>query len=105
MHPPTLELQPSHCGRRRRKRIERAEDVVFKAGARQLAGAHRSTGLRLLLAYDDLEPAFGHHYDMAKDEEVIVQIMGPGPVKTTQIENNGAASGDRSSGAGRGGRN
>ena len=51
------------------------------------------------------EPAFGHHYDMAKDEEVIVQIMGPGPVKTTQIENNGATSGDRSGGAGRGGRN
>ena len=51
------------------------------------------------------EPAFGHHYDMAKDEEVIVQIMGPGPVKTTQLENNGATSGDRSGGAGRGGRN
>ncbi len=32
------------------------------------------------------EPAFGHHYDMAKDEEVIVQIMGMGPVKTTQLE-------------------
>ena len=47
------------------------------------------------------EPAFGHHYDMAKDEEVIVQIMGPGPVKTTQIENSGAT-GDRSGGAGRG---
>ena len=31
------------------------------------------------------EPAFGHHYDMAKDEEVIVQIMGQGPVKSTQI--------------------
>src|SRR5947207_15734308 len=51
------------------------------------------------------EPAFGHHYDMAKDEEVIVQIMGPGPVKTTQLENNGAPSGDRSGGVGRGGRN
>src|SRR5207253_9693158 len=51
------------------------------------------------------EPAYGHHYDMAKDEEVIVQIIGPGPVKTTQIENNGAVSGDRSSGAGGGGRN
>lgn len=32
------------------------------------------------------EPAFGHHYDQARDEEVIVQIMGPGPVKTTQLE-------------------
>jgi quercetin dioxygenase-like cupin family protein len=32
------------------------------------------------------EPAFGHHYDQARDEEVIVQIIGPGPVKTTQIE-------------------
>ena len=31
------------------------------------------------------EPPFGHHYDMAKDEEVIVQIMGIGPVKTTSI--------------------
>ena len=31
------------------------------------------------------EPPEGHHYDMAKDEEVIVQIMGMGPVITTQI--------------------
>ena len=31
------------------------------------------------------EPAGGHHYDMAKDEEVIVQIFGMGPVSTTQI--------------------
>ena len=30
-------------------------------------------------------PAGGHHYDGAKDEEVIVQIMGMGPVTTTQI--------------------
>jgi quercetin dioxygenase-like cupin family protein len=37
------------------------------------------------------EPAFGHHYDQAKDEEVIVQIMGPGPVKSFQLENKGAA--------------
>jgi quercetin dioxygenase-like cupin family protein len=29
------------------------------------------------------EPPYGHHYDMAKDEEVIVQIMGIGPVETT----------------------
>jgi quercetin dioxygenase-like cupin family protein len=35
------------------------------------------------------EPAFGHHYDMAKDEEVIVQIMGQGPVKSTQVETTG----------------
>lgn len=48
------------------------------------------------------EPANGHHYDMAKDEEVIVQIMGMGPVKTTQIENNGAGGGNRSGGAGGG---
>ena len=27
----------------------------------------------------------GHHYDMAKDEEVIVQIMNIGPVITTSI--------------------
>lgn len=31
------------------------------------------------------EPAGGHHYDMAKDEEVVVQIMGIGPVKTEQL--------------------
>lgn len=31
------------------------------------------------------QPVNGHHYDMAKDEEVTVQIMGMGPVKTTQI--------------------
>ena len=31
------------------------------------------------------EPPNGHHYDMAKDEEVIVQIMGMGPVVTTSI--------------------
>lgn len=31
------------------------------------------------------EPPNGHHYDMAKDEEVTVQIMGIGPVRTTQI--------------------
>ena len=30
-------------------------------------------------------PANGHHYDGAKDEEVIVQIIGMGPVKTTNI--------------------
>lgn len=30
-------------------------------------------------------PAGAHHYDGAKDEEVIVQIIGVGPVKTTQI--------------------
>jgi quercetin dioxygenase-like cupin family protein len=30
-------------------------------------------------------PAGAHHYDGAKDEEVIVQIIGMGPVKTTQI--------------------
>ena len=31
------------------------------------------------------QPPGGHHYDMAKDEEVIVQIMGIGPVVTTSI--------------------
>ncbi|MFI5178717.1 MAG: cupin domain-containing protein [Vicinamibacterales bacterium] len=30
-------------------------------------------------------PAGSHHYDGAKDEEAIVQIIGMGPVKTTQI--------------------
>lgn len=34
------------------------------------------------------EPPNGHHYDMAKDEEVIVQIMGMGPVVTTSIPQN-----------------
>jgi quercetin dioxygenase-like cupin family protein len=37
------------------------------------------------------EPPNGHHYDMAKDEEVIVQIMGMGPVTTTQIPQEGDA--------------
>lgn len=32
------------------------------------------------------EPPGGHHYDMAKDEEVIVEILGMGPVTTTQLE-------------------
>jgi quercetin dioxygenase-like cupin family protein len=32
-----------------------------------------------------LHPAGGHHYDGAKDEEVIVQIIGMGPVTTTQL--------------------
>jgi hypothetical protein len=30
-------------------------------------------------------PAGGVHYDAARDEEVIVQIMGMGPVTTTQV--------------------
>lgn len=33
------------------------------------------------------QPPNGHHYDMAKDEEVTVQIMGIGPVITTSLEN------------------
>jgi quercetin dioxygenase-like cupin family protein len=31
-------------------------------------------------------PAFGHHYDMAKEEEAVVRIVGMGPVKSTNIE-------------------
>jgi hypothetical protein len=31
-------------------------------------------------------PAGLHHYDGAKDEETIVQIMGMGPVETVQTE-------------------
>lgn len=31
-------------------------------------------------------PAGGHHFDGAKDEEAVVQIMGMGPVKTTQLK-------------------
>ena len=34
------------------------------------------------------QPAYGHHYDMAKDEEVVVQIFGMGPVTTTGISEN-----------------
>ena len=33
-------------------------------------------------------PAGYRHYDEARDEEVIVQIMGTGPVKTVQCEVN-----------------
>ena len=33
-----------------------------------------------------LHPAGFHHYDGAKDEEVIVQIIGMGPVQTTNTE-------------------
>jgi hypothetical protein len=32
-----------------------------------------------------VHPAGGHHFDGARDEEVIVQIIGMGPVTTTQI--------------------
>lgn len=31
------------------------------------------------------EPANGIHYDMAKDQRVVVQIMGIGPVSTAQV--------------------
>jgi quercetin dioxygenase-like cupin family protein len=34
------------------------------------------------------QPPEGVHYDMAKDEEVTVQIMGMGPVTTTQLPRN-----------------
>jgi len=30
-------------------------------------------------------PAWGHHFDGAKDEEAIVQIMGMGPVRTISL--------------------
>ena len=33
-----------------------------------------------------LHPAKGHHYDGAKDEEVIVQIIGVGPSGTTPVD-------------------
>ena len=39
------------------------------------------------------EPPNGHHYDMAKDEEVVVMIWGIGPVNTTQIPQPEAAGG------------
>jgi quercetin dioxygenase-like cupin family protein len=35
------------------------------------------------------QPPNGHHYDMAKDEAVTVQIMGMGPVRTTSIPEGG----------------
>ena len=35
-------------------------------------------------------PAFGHHYDGAKDEPATVRIMGMGPVTTTQLEQQSA---------------
>jgi quercetin dioxygenase-like cupin family protein len=31
-------------------------------------------------------PAFGHHYDGAKDEEAVVRIVGMGPVTTKQLD-------------------
>ena len=31
-------------------------------------------------------PAGAYHYDGAKDEEVVVQIVGIGPVTTTQVD-------------------
>jgi quercetin dioxygenase-like cupin family protein len=31
-------------------------------------------------------PAFGHHYDGAKDEEAVVRIVGMGPVKSVNLE-------------------
>jgi quercetin dioxygenase-like cupin family protein len=37
-----------------------------------------------------MHPAGAHHYDGAKDEEVIVQIIGMGPVTTTQIGGTGS---------------
>lgn len=51
-------------------------------------------------------PAGYHHYDGAKDEDVIVQIMGMGPVRTTQteVDANGQPVSGRGGAAGRGGR-
>src|SRR5262245_14265449 len=48
------------------------------------------------------EPANGHHYDMAKDEEVIVEIIGMGPVSTTSLEPGRGRGGQDGGGAGRG---
>jgi|KBSSwiS6_1023812.scaffolds.fasta_scaffold58848_1 quercetin dioxygenase-like cupin family protein len=50
------------------------------------------------------EPPNGHHYDMAKDEEVIVEILGMGPVSTTSLEpGRGRGGQDQGGGRGRGG--
>ena len=40
-----------------------------------------------------LHPAGGVHWDGAGDEEVIVQIIGEGPVETTQVGPPGAPQG------------
>src|SRR5262245_20245762 len=53
------------------------------------------------------EPPNGHHHDMAKDEEVIVEIIGMGPVSTTSLEpgrGRGGQDGGAGAGRGRGGR-
>lgn len=53
-----------------------------------------------------LHPANGVHYDCAKDEDVIVQIIGMGPVKTINIPQAGdppPGTGRRGAGAGAGG--
>jgi len=34
-------------------------------------------------------PANGHHFDGTKDEEVVVQIVGMGPVTSTQLKSDG----------------
>jgi hypothetical protein len=35
-------------------------------------------------------PANGHHFDGARDEDALVQIIGMGPVVTTQVKPTGA---------------
>jgi hypothetical protein len=42
-----------------------------------------------------LHPAGLHHYDGAKTEDVIVQIIGMGPVKTTDVNEKGEPIGTR----------
>jgi quercetin dioxygenase-like cupin family protein len=42
-----------------------------------------------------LHPAGLHHYDGSKEGEVIVQIIGMGPVKTTDVDAQGKAIGIR----------
>jgi len=42
-----------------------------------------------------LHPAGLHHFDGAKDEEVIVQIIGMGPVKTIDVDAKGQPTGTR----------
>ena len=46
-----------------------------------------------------VHPAWGHHFDGAKDEEAIVQIMGMGPVRTINLSGGRGGAATTASGA------